>query len=89
MSKKLLISCEEATSICNKNQYGEASIWDKIRLSLHSLGCVHCKTYSAQNNILTKLMGNHTNSCSNSGHLTDEDKFELEKTLNEKIKKTK
>ena len=89
MSGKLLISCEEATSICDKNQYGEASAWDKIRLALHSFGCVHCKTYSFQNNILTKLMGNHTNSCSNSGHLTNEDKLELEKSLNKKIKKIK
>ena len=87
MDRKLLISCEEATSICNKNQYGEASIWDKIRLGLHSLGCVHCKTYSTQNNILTKLMGNHSNSCSNSGHLTDEDKVELGDNLSGKLKK--
>lgn len=87
MSRKLLITCEEATAICNKNQYGEASAWDKIRLGLHSLGCVHCKTYSNQNNILTKLMGNHTHSCSNSGHLTDEDKVELEENLGGKLKK--
>jgi hypothetical protein len=87
MSRKLLITCEEATAICNKNQYGEASAWDKIRLGLHSLGCVHCKTYSTQNNILTKLMGNHTHSWSNSGHLTDEDKVELEENLSGKLKK--
>ncbi len=87
MDRKLLISCEEATSICNKNQYGEASIWDKIRLGLHSLGCVHCKTYSTQNNILTKLMGNYSNSYSNSGHLTDEDKVELGDNLSGKLKK--
>ncbi len=87
MSRKLLITCEEATAICNKNQYGEASAWDKIRLGLHSLGCVHCKTYSSQNNILTKLMGTHTSSCSNSGHLTDEDKVDLEKNLDGKLKK--
>ena len=87
MSRKLLISCEEATAICNKDQYGEASAWDKIRLGLHSLGCVHCKTYSTQNNILSKLMGNHTSSCSNSGHLTDEDKVELEENLSGKLKK--
>ena len=87
MSRKLLITCEEATAICNKDQYGEASAWDKIRLGLHSLGCVHCKTYSTQNNILSKLMGNHTSSCSNSGHLTDEDKVELEENLSGKLKK--
>ena len=87
MSKKLLISCEEATAICTKNQYGEASIWDKIRLGLHSMGCVHCKNYSSQNNILTKLMGKHAKSCSNTGHLTDEDKVELEENLSGKLNK--
>lgn len=87
MSGKLFITCEEATAICNKNQYGEASMWDKIKMGFHSLGCVHCKTYSSQNTILTKLMGNHTKSCNGSDHLTDEEKLELKKTINEKIKK--
>jgi len=37
MRKKLMISCDEATTICDKNQYGEASNWDKLRLNFHLL----------------------------------------------------
>ncbi len=53
MSKKFMISCDEATEICDKNQYGEASKWDKLRLNFHLLLCKHCKAYSKQNSIIT------------------------------------
>ena len=30
---KFMISCDEATAICDKNQYGEATLTEKISLS--------------------------------------------------------
>lgn len=84
MSNKIKISCDEATSICNKNQYGEANIWDKIKLSLHLLMCKHCKAYSSQNTLITKILGKHLNSCDSSNHLTEEEKNILEVNLNQK-----
>lgn len=85
MSKKLMISCDEATTICDKNQYGEASTWDKFRLNFHLLLCKHCKAYSKQNNIITKMFGNYLNTCDGSKHLTLEDKKDLDKKIKEKI----
>ncbi|MCF6223553.1 MAG: hypothetical protein L3J34_07460 [Flavobacteriaceae bacterium] len=82
MRKKLMISCDEATAICDKNQYGEASKWDKLRLSFHLLLCKHCKSYSNQNNFITKLLGNYLKPCDSSKHLTIDEKNEL----NEKVK---
>ena len=84
-----MISCDEATAICDKNQYGEASRWDKIRLNFHLLLCKHCKTYSKQNNIITKMMGNYLNTytCDGSKHLSSEEKKVLDIKLHEQMKK--
>ncbi len=87
MRKKLMISCDEATTICDKNQYGEASNWDKLRLNFHLLLCKHCKSYSNQNNFITKLLGNYLKSCDGSKHLTPKEKEEMDENFNEKLNK--
>ena len=87
MSKKFMISCDEATTICDKNQYGEASFWDKLRLNFHLLLCKHCKAYSTQNNLITKMMGKYLNpSCNASEHLSDKEKKELDEKLKRQLK---
>ena len=85
MSKKIMISCDEATAICDKNQYGEASFWDKIKLNLHLLMCKHCRGYSKQNHLITKIVGKYLHAHDGPKHLTVKEKMELEKKLNEKI----
>ena len=49
------IKCEQANEICNKAQYNEASISEKIKLNWHLLICKVCALYSKQNRALTKL----------------------------------
>lgn len=85
MSNKIKISCDEATTICDKNQYREASFLDKIKLSFHLLMCKHCKAYSSQNNLMTRILGKHLNSCNGSEKLTVEEKNKLEKNLKNKL----
>ena len=91
MFRKFIISCDQATTICDKNQYGEASLYDLIRLNFHFLRCKVCALYTKQNMILTKaykkrsekaLKENHSNCLS---HL-DKDKLkeELKKISTEK-----
>jgi len=53
---KVKLSCDEATAICSKNQYGEASIADKFRMVFHVLFCAVCRLYSKQNTIITTCM---------------------------------
>ena len=86
MNSKIFLTCDEAISICNKNQYGYASLWDKIRLTIHSLSCNHCKTYSKQNVILTKIFGKHLKACDGSKNLTENEKKELDNNLSEHLK---
>lgn len=50
-----MISCEEAAIICNKTQYSEASLSDKLKLRLHILICRACKVYVKKNTRLSTL----------------------------------
>lgn len=52
------LKCEEANMICDKNQYKEASFWEKVRLNLHLIFCRLCRRYSSNNMKLTKAIKN-------------------------------
>ena len=50
-----MINCEQASTICNKKQYQEASILEQIKLSLHLMFCKACSSFSRKNRKLTIL----------------------------------
>ena len=50
-----MISCEKAAIICNKAQYNEASIMEKLKLRWHILLCRVCNAYVKKNVKLTTL----------------------------------
>jgi glutamate synthase domain-containing protein 2 len=50
------LSCDEATCICDKSQYKEASFFEKIKLNLHLLLCKKCGMYTKQNGIMSKCI---------------------------------
>jgi len=82
MFKKLIITCNEATTICDKNQYGEASLLDKIKLNIHFIKCKICFKYTKQNMTLTKIYKSHAKSCKELKHcLSEEDKLALKEQL--------
>ena len=62
MFKGLKITCDEATTICDKNQYGEATFMDKLKLNLHFMKCKICSLYTKQNTTLTKIYKNKAKS---------------------------
>lgn len=52
----LFITCEEAHQICDKNQYGEATAWEKFKLGLRLTWCKITRAYTKKNNALTKCV---------------------------------
>ncbi len=84
MSKKFFINCNEATAICNKNQYKEASIWEKIKLTIHLFICKNCGQYSKQNTTLTKACDKHLHKCDKEYKLSEKEKEKLQKKVTEK-----
>ncbi len=58
MEKKysIFVPCDTAQHTCDKSQYNEASLIEKIKLSIHLVYCKACQTYTKKNNNLSKLM---------------------------------
>lgn len=57
MKKNLLfISCEEAFEICDKSQYNEAKLWEKIKLNIRYTWCQFTRAYVKKNKKLTKAI---------------------------------
>ena len=85
MFKSLKITCDEATTICDKSQYGASTILDKLKLNIHFLGCKICSLYTKQNNTLTKMYKVYAKNCKETKVcMSKEDKDTLKKEL-EKI----
>ena len=85
MSKKILIKCDEATSICDKTQYNEASTFDKMRLSIHNFLCHRCNLYSEHNRIMTKLFKVHLHKSGTEQRLCSSDKEDLQEALQKEM----
>ena len=49
----LFISIEEAKHICDKSQYGEATLWERIKLNIRLLWCKIARAYTRRNRKLT------------------------------------
>jgi len=52
---KIFLSCDEANHTCDKTQYNDATILEKIKLSLHLAFCSACRKYTKNNAKLTKM----------------------------------
>lgn len=84
MFKFFKITCGEATKICDKSQYGEASFIEKIKHRIHFLQCKFCKMYSKQNTFLSILFRKKAIECGKEkSFLTDEEKTLLKEKLKE------
>lgn len=53
---KVMIPCDEANHVCDKTQYKEATLWEKIKLNIHLIYCRACRKYTKNNTILTKTI---------------------------------
>jgi len=85
MSNKFFINCDEATTICDKNQYKEASFWEKIKLNIHFLICKKCGLYSKQNTLVSKVCDKHLRKCETEHKFSDKEKKALQKKVTEKL----
>ena len=89
MFKKFIISCDEATTLCDKNQYKEATIFEKIKLSLHIFACGNCKKYTEQNTLMTRFFNAYLENPCKGNNLDILEKKQLEQNLIEELKKSK
>lgn len=73
-----MISCEKASIICNKTQYREASLWEKLNLRFHLFICKTCKAFTKKNTEFTSL-------CDKAGlqGISENEKIEMKERLNQ------
>jgi len=81
MSNKLFIDCDEATLLCTKNQYKEATFFEKIKLSIHMFRCKICGLYSKQNTKLSEVCNAHLHKSECKSELSDAEKETLKRKL--------
>ena len=78
MFKKFSITCDEATTICDKSQYGEATFYEKLQLNWHLLVCKVCSVYTKQNRTMTQIFKMKASDCKKETHcLSNADKDAL------------
>lgn len=79
---KMFISCNEANHNCDKSQYNEATLWEKIKLNIHLIYCRACRKYSKNNAKLTQMMNN-----SELEYLKTSEKDTLKRNFEEELSK--
>lgn len=52
----LFITCQEAHRICDKAQYGDATLWERIKLAIRLSWCRVSQAYTKRNIALTKAI---------------------------------
>ena len=80
------LNCDQATTICDKSQYGEVSLFEKIKLTFHLFLCKKCGKYTKQNGILTKCYeAKAKHEKMKNDRLSDAEKQRLEIYIKEKL----
>jgi len=80
---KIIMPCNEANHVCDKTQYKNATLWEKIILNLHLIYCKVCRKYSKNNSQLTKIIYKAHIEC-----LDKECKEKMKQELDKAIKET-
>jgi len=78
---KIRKACEKANHVCDKTQYKEATLWEKVKLSIHLLYCKACRKYTNNNQKLTKVINKSEITC-----MDKKEKEVLKENLTEAIK---
>ncbi len=75
-----MISCDKATILCNKTQYGEATFIEKLKLRYHLFICKTCAMFTIKNTRLTSL-------CEKAvlHSLSEKEKMDLKENIQRKI----
>ncbi len=84
MSMINFIKCDKANHICDKTQYKEAKLGDRLLLKIHLMLCGLCRDYSSKNVKLSQSIEN-----ANIKVIRKDDKAKLKTRLNNEILNTK
>lgn len=75
-----MISCDKAAIICNKVQYKEATLIDKLKLRFHLAMCRTCSAFTKKNTEFTTLCEK-----ANLNSLSEQEKMTMKEELKNKF----
>lgn len=79
---KLVLSCEEATLLLEKQDADQISLFQNIRLNIHLAICKFCKIYKQKSSFINQYFEDKINSTDTDDHDTIE---RLKEKINNKI----
>lgn len=77
-----ILKCDSVCTICDKAQYNEASLYDKMCLIMHLIFCKTCRDYVRNNRKLTKQVRSEV------GKLNLKEKAKLKRQIDSELNKT-
>lgn len=81
--KSLFFSCSESEKCCDKAQYDEASLMEKMKIHIHIFFCQPCREYTRKNNKLSELVKQaNLKACTEKQKQAWKEKIEKEKPSN-------
>lgn len=82
MSSKLFINCKKAVHVCDKVQYKESGLIEKLGLRIHVIFCGPCKAHTKKNVRLTELLKQ-----ANIQNMPQDKKLSLQHLINDELAK--
>ncbi|MBK7229913.1 MAG: hypothetical protein IPH97_13835 [Ignavibacteriales bacterium] len=81
-TKKLMITCKEATMLSVQKAEITLSFSDRMRLFIHLLVCQYCRLFNKQNKMIDRLLSNWKTD----KKLSDFDKNHLQNIIEKELK---
>ena len=75
-----MISCDQASTICNKVQYKEATFIEKLKLRFHLFLCKTCAAFTVKNSRFTSLCEK-----ANLRSLSEKEKIQMKEELSKNL----
>ncbi len=82
MNLGIIFKCGEAAHVCDKSQYRESSLFERMLMKMHHLMCRICRKHSSENGKLSEAINK-----SNVKVLSEKDKSVLKEKIQQEISK--
>ena len=86
---KMMISCEQATYLVDKEQYADLSFKDKFDLKFHLATCKFCRLYKTESLLINKELSKAFTLDGKEVKLSEEQKKKILEKLDSRISKNK
>ncbi len=78
---KVMLSCDTATYLITRSEYGTISPVKKMQLSMHLAGCKYCRRFAEQSKYISAQLKKVKNPANQSVSLTNEQKDKLKTAI--------